>query len=323
MSPGWDSFAKKLKKFDAYPKTLEDFRIKTYGDVSGQKQINVDHTLMKQRLNADGSLVDTTAKPMKSLGIAGKNQTEELPADRCESCFGAETEDITCCNTCKDVKEAYRRKGWAFPRDGSIPQCEREPTVMPDINIGEGCMLYGHLEVNKVAGNFHISPGRSYEMGHLHVHDMDGATGKLDINVSHTINHLSFGTSYPGQEHPLDGLTVYADKGANAFQYFTKIVPTTYKSLSGATLRTNQFSVTRHKKVALHTGDTILPGMYLSYELSPMMVRYVEKQRSFMHFLTSACAIVGGVFTVAGILDSFIYHGTTALHRKIELGKLT
>lgn len=30
------------------------------------------------------------------------------------SCYGAETEGLTCCNTCEDVREAYRRKGWAF-----------------------------------------------------------------------------------------------------------------------------------------------------------------------------------------------------------------
>ena len=29
------------------------------------------------------------------------------------SCYGAESDDITCCNTCEEVREAYRRKGWA------------------------------------------------------------------------------------------------------------------------------------------------------------------------------------------------------------------
>jgi hypothetical protein len=44
------------------------------------------------------------------------------------------------------------------------------------------------------------------------------------------------------------------------------------------------------------------------YDLSPIMVKFTEKQRSFAHFLTSVCAIVGGVFTVAGIIDSLVYH---------------
>ncbi len=28
---------------------------------------------------------------------------------------------------------------------------------------GEGCNVYGHLEVNKVAGNFHFAPGNSFQ----------------------------------------------------------------------------------------------------------------------------------------------------------------
>jgi len=42
---------------------------------------------------------------------------------------------------------------------------------------------------------------------------------------------------------------------------------------------------------------------------------------SFLHFLTSVCAIVGGIFTVAGIVDAFIYHGHQAIKKKVDLGK--
>lgn len=40
-----------------------------------------------------------------------------------------------------------------------------------------------------------------------------------------------------------------------------------------------------------------------------LQVQYREEYKSFTHFLTSVCAIVGGVFTVSGLIDSFIYHG--------------
>jgi hypothetical protein len=42
-----------------------------------------------------------------------------------------------------------------------------------------------------------------------------------------------------------------------------------------------------------------------------------------MHFLTGVCAIIGGVFTVAGLIDSLIYHSAKAIQKKMELGKLT
>ncbi|KAG8893739.1 hypothetical protein FRB99_001727 [Tulasnella sp. 403] len=38
-----------------------------------------------------------------------------------------------------------------------------------------------------------------------------------------------------------------------------------------------------------------------------MMVVHHERRQSFAHFLTSMCAIVGGVLTVASILDSFLF----------------
>jgi len=37
--------------------------------------------------------------------------------------------------------------------------------------------------------------------------------------------------------------------------------------------------------------------------------------------MTGICAIVGGIFTVAGILDGFIYSAEKTLKKKIELGK--
>ena len=44
---------------------------------------------------------------------------------------------------------------------------------------------------------------------------------------------------------------------------------------------------------------------------------------SFLHFLTSACAIVGGLFAVSGIVDATVYHGGRAIKKKIDLGKIS
>ena len=59
-----------------------------------------------------------------------------------------------CCNTCEEVREAYRQKGWAFTTAQEIDQCIREgwsDQVTKQMN--EGCRLYGYLEVNKVCLN--------------------------------------------------------------------------------------------------------------------------------------------------------------------------
>ena len=51
------------------------------------------------------------------------------------------------------------------------------------------------------------------------------------------------------------------------------------------------------------------------------MVTFKETRSSFTHFVTGVCAIVGGVFTVMGLLDSTIYAGQK-IAKKMQLGKL-
>ena len=62
-------------------------------------------------------------------------------------------------------------------------------------------------------------------------------------------------------------------------------------------------------------------GIFFGFEISPLRVVYTETRRSFVHWITSVCAIVGGVATVAGIVDALIYRAERVVQQKIELGK--
>lgn len=106
------------------------------------------------------------------------------------------------------------------------------------------------------------------------------------------------------------------------YQYYIKIVPTMYVPQKGQILNTNQFSVTTHQKSATAiSGESGMPGIFFSYELSPLMVKFTEKSNSLGHLATNICAIIGGIFTVAGLIDSILYTSIRAIKRKIELGK--
>ena len=64
-------------------------------------------------------------------------------------------------------------------------QCKREGFLQRiKDEEGEGCNIYGFLEVNKVAGNFHFAPGKSFQQSGVHVHDLL-AFQKDSFNVSH------------------------------------------------------------------------------------------------------------------------------------------
>lgn len=52
-------------------------------------------------------------------------------------------------------------------------------------------------------------------------------------------------------------------------------------------------------------------------------VDIVERQSSFLHFLTNVCAIVGGVWAVSGVVDSAVYQGQRLIRQKQQLGKFT
>ncbi|KAG7244531.1 hypothetical protein INR49_029550 [Caranx melampygus] len=144
---------------------------------------------------------------------------------------------------------------------------------------------------NTVAGNFHFAPGKSFQQSHVHVHAVEihdlQSFGLDNINMTHLIKHLSFGKDYPGIVNPLDGTDVTAPQASMMYQYFVKIVPTIYVKTDGEVVKTNQFSVTRHEKVANGLiGDQGLPGVFVLYELSPMMVKFTEKHSGWSHRLT-------------------------------------
>lgn len=65
-----------------------------------------------------------------------------------------------------------------------------------------------------------------------------------------------------------------------------------------------------------------VPAIWFRYDLNPITVRYTDRVKPFYHFITTICAIVGGTFTVAGIVDSCVFTAHEVF-RKMELGKLS
>lgn len=63
------------------------------------------------------------------------------------------------------------------------------------------------------------------------------------------------------------------------FQYYMKVVPTMYEFLdSSNNIFSHQFSVTTHQK-DIGMGASGLPGFFVQYEFSPLMVKYEERRQ--------------------------------------------
>ena len=80
---------------------------------------------------------------------------------------------------------------------------------------------------------------------------------------------------------------------------------------------TYQYTITN----AQYHDNENLPSAKFTYDLSPMQVVLNERRIPLYHFLTSVCAIIGGVFTVIGLFDSVMFFGLGTLAKKTELGK--
>ncbi|XP_051147136.1 uncharacterized protein LOC127262479 [Andrographis paniculata] len=296
-------------------------------DISGERHLDIRHDIFKKRIDSHGNVIEVRQDGIGAPKIERPLQRHggrlEENEKYCGSCFGAEASDDDCCNSCEEVREAYRKKGWGLTNPDLIDQCKREGFVQKvKEEEGEGCNIHGSLEVNKVAGNFHFATGKSFHQPSPFLLLDLLSLQTESYNITHKINKLSFGDSIPGIVNPLDGVEWTQKSPNGVYQYFVKVVPTVYTNIRGHTIESNQFSVTEHYKSSEVDHFRSPPGVFFYYDLSPIKVTFKEEHTPFLHFLTHICAIVGGTFTVAGIVDSFIYHSKKAIRKKMEIGKL-
>ena len=266
-------------------------------DVAGDNQINVEHDIVKRRLSPiNGQVIGS---PVTS-GLEGQPTKEQLEAAKkleplpnnmdnyCGSCYGAENPlmGIKCCNTCEELKIAYNQIGWGTTDIlKNSTQCIRDihnPWTI--VQEGEGCRVEGIMEVNKVAGNFHIAHGESIVRDGRHIHQFH-PNEVHKFNISHTINYLSFGddlgissssrtisgsksNSNIGSKNGVNSLIFEEDDGSDAsdaynvnslqshhhhvshevgtglYQYYLYITPTTYTDAWGKIIHTNTYTFT-------------------------------------------------------------------------------
>ncbi|GAB2242841.1 hypothetical protein Droror1_Dr00019616 [Drosera rotundifolia] len=245
-------------------------------DMSGKHEVDLDTNIWKLRLDRYGHIIgteylsDLVEKEHSHNHGHDKDHRDDSDHKIHLKGFDLETEKMV-----KKVKEAMTN--------------------------GEGCRVYGVLDVQRVAGNFHISVhGLNIFVAQLIFE------GNTHVNVSHMIHDLSFGPKYPGIHNPLDGTVRILHQASGIFKYYIKIVPTEYRYISKEVLPTNQFSVTEYFS-PMHEFHRAQPAVYFLYDLSPITVTIKEERRSFLHFITRLCAVLGGTFALTGMLDCWMY----------------
>ncbi|CAH2066589.1 unnamed protein product, partial [Iphiclides podalirius] len=183
-------------------------------DSSGEQHLQMDHNIHKRRLDLQGNPIEEPKKEEMLFSSTVKQNASDLAKYTCGSCYGAAFNDSQCCNTCEEVKEAYRLRRWALPDLATIEQCKDDESLeTANLALKEGCQIYGYMKVNRVGGSFHIAPGKSFTINHVHVHDVQPYSSSA-FNTTHIIQHLSFGSDIKSANTaPLDGVTGLAKEG--------------------------------------------------------------------------------------------------------------
>ncbi|KAG2456101.1 ERGI1 protein, partial [Polypterus senegalus] len=182
------------------------------------------------------------------------------------------------------------------------------------LNNDYGCRFEGKFSINKVPGNFHVS-----------THSATAQPQNPDM--THIIHKLTFGDklkvdNVQGAFNALAGADRLASNPLASHDYILKIVPTVYEDMGGKQRFSYQYTVANKEYVAYsHTGR-IIPAIWFRYDLSPITVKYTERRQPVYRFITTVCAIIGGTFTVAGIIDSCVFTASEAW-KKIQLGKMS
>jgi len=180
------------------------------------------------------------------------------------------------------------------PSSSALSNPEKENAV-----DNSACRLHGNMMVNKVKGKLEINSMGQSILGLLFNF---GAT-----NFTHRIDKFSFGVDLPGLVNPLERSYQASNSTFQMYNYYVNIIPTIFEDSSNNILVTNQYGVTENKREIDHDkGSHGTPGIFIKYDVEPLILKITEYHRSFRVFFTRVCGIIGGVFVCAGILHSII-----------------
>ncbi|KAL9178413.1 hypothetical protein ACHAXT_000060 [Thalassiosira profunda] len=171
-----------------------------------------------------------------------------------------------------------------------------------------GCQVSGHLMVNRVPGNLHI------EAKSIH-HDWNSAL----VNLTHRVNHLSFGSQNGPQGHHLNFLAFFSDMPAEyrhtnplagryypvykfheAFHHHLKIVSTRVEYLFSDTV---VYQILAESQLIQY--DVMeMPEIKFLWNLSPMGMNLTKEGPRWYEYITSLLAIIGGTYTTLGLINA-------------------
>jgi hypothetical protein len=198
---------------------------------------------------------------------------------------------------------------------------------------GEGCQVSGGVLISRVPGSLRLSaqsPQAAHSFDPLmmnathHVSALLFVPPRFDraspIEWSSQLTTHSLGTISDPGEAGLRQDTFVMHEQATTLKHYLTVVPQRRLTADGQVSDTFQYSTNynefRPPNLKPHAADPmqrLVPNAVFTYGISPYRVVHREEAASLGSFITQLCAIIGGVFTVFGLIDGVLYHGAKAI----------
>jgi hypothetical protein len=104
---------------------------------------------------------------------------------------------------------------------------------------------------------------------------------------------------------PLDDRTFATDALHKAYHHYLKVVSTHFQRQSGRVNYSKAAMVYQMLEASqvMAYGPDDVPEARFSFDLSPMAVVISKKSMALYEFVTHICALIGGTFTVVGLMS--------------------
>lgn len=270
-------------------------------DFEGKLKLNIDITVAMKCSHVGADILDLTGQNAETFGHLKEEDVIFELSPRQKTFFDMVKHVNTYLrNEYHAIHEFLWNTGYNTI-SSSMPPRDDDTTKAPD-----ACRFHGTLVVNKVAGNFHITAGKSvpvFPRGHAHLSFM---MKESDYNFSHRIVHFSYGDPTLGIVNPLEGEEKIVTDNNHMFQYFVQVVPTLVET-KFSNANTFQYAATEQNRTISHSkGSHGVPGIYFKYDLSSIRVHVREEHQPYWQFFARLCGIVGGIFATSGLLHQMV-----------------
>ena len=248
---------------------------------------------------------------------------DRLPIDVHMTFAHVECDDLEISvESARGLKEAINRVEFRPPTPSELG------AWAPEADPEAACTLDGRLSVGKVSANFHVGlspdadgPGGGRPVGlpgplAMLVGQINMMEKHRHVNITHKVHALSFGKKTGDTAAPLDGV-VNSPTESGQQHYVLKVIPTVIHGAFGYTM-TNQYSLAENfiPERRLLADPSATPGVYFYYDFYPVTIEVAKQRKSLPEFAVSICAIVGGCFSLAALVDGVFFKSHKVLAGK-------